>query len=89
MRPIVVVLIVLALGAAAIAAYLANQWVKSNAPAPAPAAQQQVNTTDVLVAAKDILPGTVLTQDDLRWQPWPSTALPAATGRAVSVPARR
>ncbi len=77
MRPIVVVLIVLALGAAAIAAYLANQWVRSQAPAPTPTAAQQVNTQNVLVAARDIIPGTILKPDDLRWQAWPSSGIDA------------
>jgi pilus assembly protein CpaB len=76
MRPIVVVLIVLALGAAGIAAYLANQWVHSQqAPTPTPTANQAVDTRDVLVAAKDIAPGAVLTKDDLRWQAWPSSGV--------------
>jgi pilus assembly protein CpaB len=76
MRPIVVVLIVLALGAAVIAAYLANQWVRSQqAPTPAQTAQQSVDTDNVLVAARDITPGTILKPDDLRWQAWPSSGI--------------
>jgi pilus assembly protein CpaB len=79
MRPIVVVLIVLALGAAGIAAYLANTWVRSQqAPAPSQNAQQQVDTRDVLVAARDITPGTILKPDDLRWQAWPSSGVDEA-----------
>jgi pilus assembly protein CpaB len=55
---------------------LANQWVRSQqAPAPAQTAQQQVETESVLVAARDITPGTVLKEDDLRWQPWPSSGV--------------
>jgi len=76
MRPIVVVLIVLALGAAGIAAYLANTWVRSQqAPTPAQTAQQSVDTTNVLVAARDITPGTILKPDDLQWQAWPSSGI--------------
>jgi pilus assembly protein CpaB len=76
MRPIVVVLIVLALGAAVIAAYLANTWVRSQqAAAPSPTNTQQVDTRNVLVAAKDITPGTILTKDDLRWQAWPTSGV--------------
>jgi len=78
MRPIVVVLIVLALGAAGIAAYLANTWVRSQqAAAPTQTSQQQVNTENVLVAARDITPGTILKPDDLRWQAWPSSGVDA------------
>jgi pilus assembly protein CpaB len=55
---------------------LANTWVHSQqAPAPTPTANQAVDTRDVLVAAKDITPGAVLTKDDLRWQAWPSSGV--------------
>jgi pilus assembly protein CpaB len=74
MRPIVIVLIVLALGAAAIAAFLVHQFLASQTPA-APTAQVQTGTTNVLVAAHDIVPGTVLTKDDIRWEAWPETAM--------------
>jgi pilus assembly protein CpaB len=78
MRPIVVVLIVLALGAAAVAAYLVNQFLHSHqATAPAQTAQQQINTEDVLVAARNITTGSVLVADDLRWQPWPTSGVDA------------
>jgi pilus assembly protein CpaB len=78
MRPIVVVLIVLALGAAAVAAYLVNQFLNTHpAATPAQTTQQQVNTENVLVAARDITPGTVLGPDDLRWQAWPTSGVDA------------
>jgi len=74
MRPIVIVLIVLALGTAAIAAFLVQQFLASQTPAPT-ATAVQTGTTNVLVAARDIVPGTVLTQDDIRWEAWPETAM--------------
>jgi pilus assembly protein CpaB len=74
MRPIVIVLIVLALGTAAIAAFLVHQFLASQTPAPTTQAVQ-TGTSNVLVAARDIVPGTVLTQDDLVWEPWPDTAM--------------
>lgn len=74
MRPIVIVLIVLALGTAAIAAFLVQQFLASQTPAPTTQAVQ-TGTSNVLVAARDIVPGTVLTQDDLVWEPWPDTAM--------------
>jgi pilus assembly protein CpaB len=78
MRPIVVVLIVLALGTALIAAYLVNEFLSSHTPAQqTPTANSQVGTKSVLVAARDITPGTVLTKDDVRWQPWPETLIEA------------
>src|SRR5689334_22632965 len=73
MRPIVVVLIVLALGAGGIAAYLASNWLRSQqAPTPAQTTQQQLNTQNVLVAKRPITTGTILTTDDLQWQAWPA-----------------
>jgi pilus assembly protein CpaB len=74
MRPIVIVLIVLALGTAAIAAFLVQQFLASQTPAPV-ATTVQTGTTNVLVAARDIVPGTVLTQEDIRWEAWPETAM--------------
>jgi pilus assembly protein CpaB len=70
MRPIVIVLIVLALGTAGIAAFLVSQFLASQTPAPTTTAVQ-TGTTNVLVAAKDIAPGTVLAEADIRWEPWP------------------
>lgn len=46
-----------------------------SAPAPV-AAPAPSRTTDVLVAAVDIPMGSTLTQNDLRWQAWPSDAAP-------------
>jgi pilus assembly protein CpaB len=74
MRPIVIVLIVLALGTAGIAAFLVSQFLQSQTPAPTTQAVQ-TGTQNVLVAARDIVPGTVLTADDLRWEPWPDTLI--------------
>jgi len=73
MRPIVIVLIVLALGAAAVAAFLVSQYLKSQTPAPV-AQAVQTGTVNVLVAKRNILPGAVLVEDDLAWEPWPDTA---------------
>jgi pilus assembly protein CpaB len=74
MRPIVIVLIVLALGTAGIAAFLVSQFLASQTPAPTTTAVQ-TGTQNVLVAARDIIPGTVLSPDDLRWEPWPDTLI--------------
>lgn len=75
MRPIVVVLIVLALGTAGIAAFLVSQFLASQAPAPATSTTAQTGTRNVLVAARDIAPGAILTPDDIRWEPWPDTLI--------------
>lgn len=77
MRPIVIVLIVVALGAAGLTAFLALRFLSD-------LQQQQVQTTpeqavggveDVLVAARDIGPGEVLTDADLRWEQWPKAVI--------------
>ena len=67
-----VVLLIGALGAGGVAAWL----VVAARPEPvtkvveAPAATQ-----DVLVAASDLLPAQTLTKESLRWQSWPQSAL--------------
>jgi pilus assembly protein CpaB len=74
MRPIVIVLIVLALGTAGIAAFLLSQFMASQKP-PQTTTAVQTGTQNVLVAERDIMPGTVLTDDDIRWEPWPDTLI--------------
>jgi pilus assembly protein CpaB len=74
MRPIVIVLIVLALGTAGIAAFLMSQFLASRTPAPTSTAAQ-TGTQNVLVAARDIVPGTILGPDDIRWEPWPENLI--------------
>lgn len=75
MRPIVIVLIVVALGAAGLTAFLALRFLNSvQQPQPAPEAVVG-GVEDVLVAGRDIQPGEVLTDADLRWEPWPKAVL--------------
>src|SRR5271154_6587236 len=65
-----IIVLLIALGAGGIAAYLASG--SDNKPAPAePAAQLQ--TVDVLVAKSDIGLGQTLTANDMIWQGWPSS----------------
>jgi pilus assembly protein CpaB len=64
-----IIVLLIALGAGGIAAYLASG--SDNKPAPAePVAQLQ--TADVLVAKSDIGLGQSVTPDDLQWQTWPA-----------------
>jgi pilus assembly protein CpaB len=64
-----IVVLVVALGAGGIAAYLASG--SDNKPAPvAPVAQ--LPTIDVLVAKSDIALGQTLKPEDLQWQTWPA-----------------
>src|ERR1700745_1794461 len=64
-----IVVLVIALGAGGIAAYLASS-VDNKPPAPV---QQvvQVETVDVLVAKTEIGLGQTAKSEDLRWQTWP------------------
>ena len=78
MRPIVIVLIVVALAAAGLTAFLALRFLSD-------LQQQQVQQAtpeqavggveEVLVAARDIGPGEVLTDADLRWEQWPKAVI--------------
>jgi pilus assembly protein CpaB len=66
-----IVVLVIALGAGGIAAYLAS-GSEGNKPAPAvPVAQLQ--TVDVLVAKSDIGLGQSVKPEDLQWQTWPAS----------------
>lgn len=78
MRPIVLVLIVVALGAAILTAFLATRFLASvQQQQPAQTAEQAVVTgvEEVLVAARDINPGDVLVDTDFRWEQWPKAAI--------------
>src|ERR1700731_140851 len=64
-----IVVLIIALGAGGVAAYLVSG--SDNKPAPtAPVAQLQ--TVDVLVAKSDIGLGQTVTADDMQWQTWPA-----------------
>jgi pilus assembly protein CpaB len=78
MRPIVLVLIVVALGAAILTAFLATRFLASvQQQQPVQTAEQAVVTgvEEVLVAARDINPGDVLVDTDFRWEQWPKAAI--------------
>lgn len=78
MRPIVLVLIVVALGAAILTAFLATRFLASVQQQQQPVqANEQVITgvEEVLVAARDINPGDVLVDTDFRWEQWPKAAV--------------
>jgi pilus assembly protein CpaB len=65
-----IVVLILALGAGGIAAYLASGSDNKSAPA-APTAQLQ--TVDVLVAKADIGLGQTVKPEDMQWQSWPAS----------------
>jgi pilus assembly protein CpaB len=69
-----IVVLVLALGAGGVAAWLASGTDRK--PEPAPTAQME--TVDVLVAKSDLPLGQSLSADDMQWQNWPAgTVSPA------------
>jgi pilus assembly protein CpaB len=65
-----IVVLIIALGAGGVAAYLASG--SDNKPAPTqPVAQME--TVDVLVAKSDIGLGQTVKPEDLQWQAWPAS----------------
>jgi len=71
MRPIAVILLVVAVLAAGLAAFLAKRWVDAES------ARQDGGgpaTAEVLVAAREIQVGAVLQAGDLRYDKWPLSA---------------
>jgi pilus assembly protein CpaB len=70
MNPARIVVLIIALSAGAVAAYLASG--SDNKPAPAEQVVQ-LPTVDVLVAKSDIGLGQALTPNDLQWQSWPAS----------------
>lgn len=69
-----IIVLVVAVGAGGIAAYLASgtgQPPQDNAVAPAP----QIETTDILVSGRDVALGQALTEADFRWQSWPKSSV--------------
>jgi pilus assembly protein CpaB len=75
MKPARIIVLVIALVAGAIAAFLANR--PEQAPPPAPPVAQ-LETVDVLIANADIGLGSTVTAQDLRWQTWPAAAAGAS-----------
>jgi pilus assembly protein CpaB len=72
-----IILIVAALLMTVGTAMLARDWLNSQRPAPQVATQApRVEGAMVLVAASDLPAGTLLQDKHLRWQIWPSKAVP-------------
>ncbi len=70
MRPLMIVLVIAALGIAGVTAFLARNFMSR--PAHAPAAVARSDIQRVLVAAREIGAGTVLVEEDLRFEEWPA-----------------
>jgi pilus assembly protein CpaB len=72
MKPARLIVLLIALVAGAVAAYLASR--SSLPPAPVQVAAPTIQTTEVLVAKLDIGMGQTVKADDLLWQIWPRAA---------------
>jgi pilus assembly protein CpaB len=67
-----IVVLVVAVGAGGVAAFLAS---RSDPPPPVPQqAATQIDSVDVLVANNDIGVGRAIASDDVKWQAWPKDA---------------
>ncbi|MBF0336158.1 MAG: Flp pilus assembly protein CpaB [Alphaproteobacteria bacterium] len=75
MRPMAIVLVVISLAVAGLAAFLAKQFVDGQKAQPLAAQAVMTDTETVLVAGRDLEPGTVLKDTDLRWQAWPRSMI--------------
>ena len=75
-----IVVLTIAVGAGAIAAYLASG--SDSKPLPTVA---QLQTMDVLVAKSDIGRGQAVAPEDLQWQTWPAATDNQALKRGDSV----
>ncbi|WP_407186416.1 Flp pilus assembly protein CpaB [Bradyrhizobium centrosematis] len=71
-----IVVLVIALGAGGVAAYLASGY--QNAPAPVTPVAEKLPTVEVLIAKNDIQLGQAVKPDDLQWQSWPAATASSA-----------
>jgi pilus assembly protein CpaB len=67
------IVLIIALGAGAGAAYLASGNVPDNKPSATAEPAAQLQTVDVLVAKSDIGLGQSLKPEDMQWQSWPAS----------------
>lgn len=71
-----IVVLVIALGAGGVAAYLASGF--DNKPAPVLPVAEKLPTVEVLVAKNDIQLGQAVKPEDLQWQTWPAATASSA-----------
>lgn len=74
MRPIVIVLIVVALAIAGVTAYLVN-YVIQTASEEQVVVEQADSRVRVMVAARDLAAGEILKPEDLEWREWPQDGI--------------
>src|SRR6267142_6202000 len=82
-----VVVLIIALSAGGVAAYLARGTEDKSPPVAEPVAQ--LPTVEILVAKSDIGLGQAVKPEDLQWQAWPASAtsgnLITRAGRAEAI----
>lgn len=71
-----IVVLVIALGAGGVAAYLASGY--ENRPAPVLSVAEKLPTVEVLIAKNDIQLGQAVKPEDLQWQAWPAATASSA-----------
>ncbi|MCP3374830.1 Flp pilus assembly protein CpaB [Bradyrhizobium cajani] len=79
-----IVVLVIALGAGGVAAYLASGF--DNKPAPALPVAEKLPTIEILIAKNDIQLGQAVKPEDLQWQAWPAATASSAFIRRDSRP---
>ncbi|TQF29211.1 Flp pilus assembly protein CpaB [Bradyrhizobium sp. UNPA324] len=79
-----IIVLVIALAAGGVAAYLASGY--QNASAPVAPVAEKLPTVEVLIAKNDIQLGQALKPEDLQWQTWPAATASGAFIRRDSRP---
>ena len=74
MRPIIIVLIAVALVISGVTVFLVRQLIQTSTEVQVVAAVA-VTETQILVATRDLPAGTIIKPEDLDWRPWPSDGI--------------
>src|SRR5690349_9547621 len=69
-----IAVLIIALGAGGVAAYLASGFEPDNKPQLPVKPAVELQTVDILVARSDLGLGQTLKPDDLQWQTWPAAS---------------
>src|SRR3954463_4553007 len=77
MRPVTILLLVVAFFAAGAAVLMAKRTIESRAAEAAAHQKALIKEVEVLVAAADLPQGHIVRDADLRWDRWPSGAADA------------
>ncbi|MBF0130738.1 MAG: Flp pilus assembly protein CpaB [Alphaproteobacteria bacterium] len=76
MRPLTIILLVVALAVAGLTAFLAKRYLNQQSAASSQeAARRAATNKQILVAAVDLPIGRIIKETDIRWQDWPESML--------------